>query len=76
MRRFEPNYLPSDLRDLASDINVQGARSKELLEFMKTLPNTDHRLVGLMDLHIHALCSYLAMNDLLVNELEKRFSDE
>lgn len=37
MRRVEPSRYPMHLREIISDVNVTGYRSKELLELLKVL---------------------------------------
>lgn len=78
MSRKNPQVYPAILRGVVGQLNIQGARSKELLELLRELQvSGDHDRMGrLMDQHVAATVLYLRLSDNLTNELLRRFDDE
>ena len=76
MSRKNPNAYPVDLRGTVGQLNIQGARSRELLELLNETPLSNPRLGEIMDQHVAATVLFLRLSDNLTNELLRRFDDE
>lgn len=76
--RKNPNDYSVDLRGVVSQLNIQGARSTELLELLRELQvSGDHDRMGrLMDQHVAATVSFIRLSEQLTNELLRRFDDD
>ena len=76
MSRKNPNAYPVDLRGMVGQLNIQGARSRELLELLKEIPLSHPRLGEIMDQHVDACILFLRLSEKLTDELIRRSYDE